>query len=179
MFQSDVVTLMVLCIGGCGAGKTLLLSLLQDKNFNTDTSLVPTVGVNIFTVIAETGKKNSTVEIPVRELGGGLCPLWRDYLRTETCVIFVINSQDLSKAGLVAVKLCEALEELESVSQAQNKVCRLCVVWTRAGDVNTFARLLRLRELLQDSSVISTEIRVDIETQAGLQSLRQWLLQTV
>ena len=171
---------MVLCIGGCGAGKTLLLSLLQDKNFNTDTSLVPTVGVNIFTVIAETaGKKNATVEIPVRELGGGLSPLWRDYLRTETSVIFVINSQDLSKAGLVAVKLCEALAELESVSRERNKVCRLCVVWTRQGDVNTFARLLRLRELLQDSCVICTEIRVDIDTQAGLQSLRHWLVQTV
>ena len=76
------------------------------------------------------------------------------------------------------MKLCETLEVLETVSQTQNKVCRLCVVWTRAGDVNTFARQLRLRELLQDSSVISTEIRVDIETQAGLQSLRQWLLQT-
>ena len=108
-----------------------------------------------------------------------MCLLWRDYLKTETSVIFVINSQDLSKAGLVAVKLCEALEELESVSRAENKVCRLCVVWTRSGDVNTFARLLRLRELLQESSVICTEIRVDIETQAGLQSLRQWLLQTL
>lgn len=77
------------------------------------------------------------------------------------------------------MKLCEALAELESVSRERNRVCRLCVVWTRSGDVNTFARLLRLRELLQDSSVICTEIRVDIETQAGLQSLRQWLLQSL
>ena len=179
MFQSDVVTLMVLCIGGCGAGKTLLLSLLQDKNFNTDTSLVPTVGVNIFTILAQTGKKNTTVEIPIRELGGGPCPLWRDYLKSETSVIFVINSLDLSKAGLVAVKLCETLAELESVSREENKVCRLCVVWTRSGDVNTFARVLRLRELVQDSCVIYTEIRVDIETQVGLQSIRHWLLQSV
>ena len=59
---------MVLCIGSKGAGKTLLLSLLEDNNFNPNTCLVPTVGVNIFTVTAENGKKR--LEIPVRDLGG-------------------------------------------------------------------------------------------------------------
>ena len=155
----------------------MLLSLLQDNNFNTDTSLVPTVGVNIFTVVAETGKKNTTVEIPVRELGGGLCPLGRDYLKTETSVIFVINSQDLSKAGLVAVKLCEALSVLEDVSRHSQQLCRLCVVWTRSGDVTTFTRILRLRELIKDTSVICSEIIFDIETLSGLAVLRDWLVQ--
>ena len=169
---------MVLCIGGKGAGKTLLLSLLEDKNFNPDSCLVPTVGVNIFTVPVETGgKKKKTVEIPVRELGGELSPLWRDYLRTERSVIFVINSQDLSKAGLVAVKLCEALSVLEDVSRHSQQLCRLCVVWTRSGDVTTFTRILRLRELVKDTSVICSEIIFDIETLSGLAVLRDWLVQ--
>ena len=169
---------MVLCIGGKGAGKTLLLSLLEDKNFNPDSCLVPTVGVNIFTVRVETGgKKKKTVEIPVRELGGELSPLWRDYLRTERSVIFVINSQDLSKAGLVAVKLCEALSVLEDVSRHSKQLCRLCVVWTRSGDVTAFTRILRLRELIKDTSVICSEIIFDIETLSGLAVLRDWLVQ--
>ena len=95
----------------------MLLSLLEDKNFNPDSPLVPTVGVNIFRVTTGTARKDKKVEISVRELGGELCPLWRDYLRSESNVIFVINSQDLSKAGLVAVKLCEALAELEELSR--------------------------------------------------------------
>ena len=177
MFQicRDVSDLMVLCIGSKGAGKTLLLSLLEDKTFNPDTCLVPTVGVNIFTVTTEVGKKKT--EIQVRELGGELCPLWSDYLKSERNVIFVINSQDLSRAGLVAIKLCEALSSLEEVSRETNRTCRLVVVWTRAGDIATFSRILRLRQLVRDSSVLCSEIVFDIESLAGLSSLRDWLVQ--
>lgn len=179
MFQicSYVSDLMVLCIGSKGAGKTLLLSLLEDKTFNPDTCLVPTVGVNIFTLhyTTEVGKKRA--EIQVRELGGELCPLWSDYLKIERNVIFVINSQDLSRAGLVAIKLCEALSSLEEVSRESNRTCRLVVVWTRAGDITTFSRILRLRQLVRDSSVLCSEIVFDIESLAGLSSLRDWVVQ--
>ena len=41
---------MVICVGGRASGKTLLLNLLRNKEFDTDTVLVPTVGVNIFRV---------------------------------------------------------------------------------------------------------------------------------
>ena len=41
---------MVICVGGRGSGKTLILNLLRNKDFDTDSLLVPTVGVNIFRV---------------------------------------------------------------------------------------------------------------------------------
>lgn len=42
---------MVICVGGVGAGKTLLLSALcQPASFSPDSPHVPTVGVNIFTL---------------------------------------------------------------------------------------------------------------------------------
>ena len=68
-------------ITGSGAGKSLLLSLLRDREFDTDTALVPTVGVNIFKVEVRTeGSKRSEV-IDIRELGGQLAPVWADYVK--------------------------------------------------------------------------------------------------
>ena len=43
---------MVVCVGGVGSGKSLLLSTLTSSSpsFPPDTSLVPTVGVNLYTL---------------------------------------------------------------------------------------------------------------------------------
>ena len=76
---------MVVCVGGSGAGKSLLLSLLRDRDFDPDTALVPTVGVNIFRVevrAAAGSKKKGKGEIfDIRELGGQLAPVWGDYIK--------------------------------------------------------------------------------------------------
>ena len=89
---------MVICVGGSGAGKSLLLSLLRDRDFDPDTALVPTVGVNIFRVeIKETAleikgaadrikeaactRKSRGKVFDIRELGGQLAPVWGDYIK--------------------------------------------------------------------------------------------------
>jgi hypothetical protein len=52
---------MVLCVGGPGAGKSLLLSALcEPASFSPDSVLVPTVGVNIFSL---RGRDNRQVDI--------------------------------------------------------------------------------------------------------------------
>ena len=89
---------MVICVGGSGAGKSLLLSLLRDGDFDPDTALVPTVGVNIFRVEikeaaveikgaadrikeAACSRKSRGKTIDIRELGGQLAPVWGDYIK--------------------------------------------------------------------------------------------------
>ena len=44
-------------------------------------------------------------------------------------------------------------------------------------DITTFTRVLRLKELIRDSTVLCEEIIFDIETLAGLTALRAWLVQ--
>jgi len=167
---------MVVCVGGSGSGKTLLLKLLCDKQFNKDTALVPTVGVNLYNKDIKSGKKRAIVSI--RELGGELAPLWLEYLRSETSLIFVINTLNLGQLGLVGVKLCECLSQLEKNSIVYNQVARLCVLWTREGCVKTVTKLLKLKELLHNSSVVLTEIKFEIDSLCGLTELEHWLGKT-
>jgi len=167
---------MVVCVGAKGSGKTFLLKLLLDREFDQDSVLVPTVGVNIFTKDLRCGKR--TVPVPIRELGGELAPLWVEYLKSETSLIFVVDTINLGQVGLVAVKLCECLALLERNSNSFNQVARLCIVWTRQGCVKTVTKLLKLKELLHSSSVILTEVRFDQITLSGISELEQWLSST-
>lgn len=167
---------MVVCVGGKGCGKTLLLKSLLDRDFEHDSVIVPTVGVNIFSKDLKCGKKKFSVSI--RELGGELAPLWVEYLQSETSLIFVVNTLNLGQVGLVAVKLCECLALLERNSNSLNQVARLCIVWTRQGCVKTVTKLLKLKELLHNSSVVLTEISFVKETLSGITELEQWLLST-
>ena len=167
---------MVVCVGGKGSGKTLLLKLLVDRNFEQDSVIVPTIGVNIFNKDIKCRKKK--ISVSIRELGGELAPLWVEYLQTETSLIFVVNTLNLGQLGLVAVKLCECLALLERNSRSFNQVARLCVVWTRQGCVKTVTKLLKLKELLHNSSVILTEVTFDQKNLSGISELEQWLAST-
>ena len=59
------------------------------------------------------------------------------------------------------------------------QVCRLCIVWTRSADTSLITRLVRLKELLHDTSVVTTQIVFDINnSDPGLSQLQTWLLST-
>ena len=64
---------MVVCVGGVGSGKTLLLKFLTEDQFEPDSYLVPTVGVNIYNKTINSGKRK--LSLSIRELGGELAPL--------------------------------------------------------------------------------------------------------
>ena len=72
--------------------------ILRDRDFDPDTALVPTVGVNIFSVEikeaaaeikgaadrikeAACSKKSRGKIFDIRELGGQLAPVWGDYIK--------------------------------------------------------------------------------------------------
>ena len=60
------------------------------------------------------------------------------------------------------------------------QVCKLCLVWTRSGDISPISRLLRLTELLHQSPVISCQVSLDIETPGpALDKIQAWLLATL
>ena len=120
---------MVFCVGVESAGKSFLLSSLCDPSFQQDTNLVPTVGINIFTL-----NTDSRTTATIRELGGALCAVWSSYIASETKLIFVIDSSDLGSVALVATKLTECAALLEENSVKENKVIiksySVCVTMT-------------------------------------------------
>jgi len=117
---------MVICVGAVSAGKSFLLSALCDPSFQQDSYIVPTVGVNIFTLNID-----SRTCATIRELGGALCAVWSSYIASETKLIFVVDSSDIASIALVATKLTECAALLEENSARENKVGRLCIVWTK------------------------------------------------
>lgn len=70
----------VLCLGPKGSGKTTLLKKLQEaEGIDNTYSPVATVGTNIYDVyyLNRHGKKQM---LTVREIGGEMASLWRNYL---------------------------------------------------------------------------------------------------
>ncbi|XP_055523744.1 ADP-ribosylation factor-like protein 16 [Wyeomyia smithii] len=113
-----------LCLGPISAGKTLLLTCLQNQDSVTFTShSVPSVGTNLFTiripptVIDEkdinakpSPRKQDVVQ--VREVGGCLAPIWRDYLdKTVDRVIYVVDTSNLCQISAAGVLLYSMLAE--------------------------------------------------------------------
>jgi len=166
---------MVICVGAVSAGKSFLLSALCDPSFEKDSNIVPTVGVNIFTLNID-----SKACATIRELGGALCAVWPSYIASETKLIFVIDSSDIASIALVATKLTECVALLEENSARENKVGRVCIVWTKldrsASQLPRLREVLCLQQLLLDSTLVVTEVLWDPSTCTGLAELRSWVI---
>lgn len=102
----------ILCLGPKGSGKTLLLNTLQDPDLVNDTShSIQTIGTNIFTIKlpppANETKKSSTNAkryVQIRELGGSIAPMWKNYYDGVEKILYVIDTSNLcqiSAAGTV------------------------------------------------------------------------------
>lgn len=57
------------------SGKTLLMKSLQGENIDEATHTVPTNGTNMFTIRNDDGH----FEVVIRELGGSMAPIWKQY----------------------------------------------------------------------------------------------------
>lgn len=93
----------VLCLGPKGSGKTLLLNTLQDSDQVNDTShSIQTIGTNIFTLklpvsSSESKKSAGSIKryVQVRELGGSIAPMWKNYYDDVEKIIYVIDTSNL------------------------------------------------------------------------------------
>lgn len=103
-----------LCLGPKGSGKSHLLSSLQSpESINFTTHSVATVGTNLFSIKLpekKPGKSNKKVNlkkyITIREVGGLMAPLWKNYLSNVAKILFVVDTSNLcqiSAAGTLLI----------------------------------------------------------------------------
>lgn len=92
---------MALCLGPTGSGKTLLLKKLQNVNsVNKTTPSVATVGTNLFDI-----KLNDGTQVSIRELGGLMAPLWKNYFVNVKKIIYVVDASNLCQISAAGVLL--------------------------------------------------------------------------
>ncbi|KAK5647344.1 hypothetical protein RI129_002236 [Pyrocoelia pectoralis] len=94
----------MLCLGPTGSGKTLLLKKLQHSDkVDCTSSSVPTVGTNICTI------KRQNFTIIVRELGGTIAPLWKQYFNGVLKIMYVVDASNLCQISAAGVLFYEVL----------------------------------------------------------------------
>jgi ADP-ribosylation factor-like protein 1 len=93
-----------LCVGPKNSGKTMLMTSIQyPGSVNFTTHSVNTVGTNIYTInftpVANENrptKKNQKRSINVRELGGEMAVMWKNYYaESVNKIIFVVDTSNL------------------------------------------------------------------------------------
>lgn len=111
---------MCLCLGPTGSGKTLLLKTLQNREaVDTMSSTVPTIGTNLVTV-----RFGNQKQIAIREVGGAMAPIWRNYYSCIRSIIYVVDASNLCQIAAAGVLLYTILAE---PSLQKVKVCNICV----------------------------------------------------
>uniref|UniRef100_A0A6V7JL90 ADP-ribosylation factor-like protein 16 n=1 Tax=Bracon brevicornis TaxID=1563983 RepID=A0A6V7JL90_9HYME len=149
----------------------MLMKRLQDGNELDDASqTVPTNGVNLFTVKSKDGH----FDMVIKEIGGSIAPMWKNYFNKVSKIIYVIDASNLcqiSAAGVLFysllvepklehVKIALVLGKMDlSYRQMRNEALLMI----------HFARLKR--EVRQDITVIEASAM----TGQGVETIRDWL----
>lgn len=103
----------VLCLGPKYSGKTHLLTKLTKLQLGenvTSPHIVPTIGTNIFPIklpakqkIASKQQQKSNVYVQVREVGGTMAPMWKNYLNDVKKLMYVVDTSNLCQISAAGI----------------------------------------------------------------------------
>lgn len=104
-------TISCLCLGPKGAGKSHLLSSLQcSESINFTSYSVQTAGTNLFTInlpetknSAKNKKNNIKKVINIREVGGLMASLWKNYLTNIEKILYVVDTSNLCQISAAGI----------------------------------------------------------------------------
>lgn len=97
---------MTLCLGPTSSGKTLLLKKLQNyEEINLTTNSVPSVGINIFTILSP----DKIQFDEVKELGGSVASIWKKYYNGVRKIMYVVDASNLCQISAAGVLLYDLL----------------------------------------------------------------------
>jgi len=185
LFVGPVLVLMaevqLLVLGPEGVGKTVMLKRLQTltaqqnlaqaqqkQELGEAPSTIPTIGVNLVTVTHH--RKKYTF----RELGGAMGPIWNNYFKEATGLVYVIDMANHTQIASACIQLLEVL----SSKQTQEMAVLLIFNKIDSPDcmsMSEVSAIIRLREVQanarQDISVLECSFREG----AGLDRILKWL----
>lgn len=185
---------MILLVGPSGVGKTLLLKQLEETSKSFDkkarhkdgistsgsmsgfaqateiaAATVPTIGTNLMSL--NFGKKKA---VDVREVGGSMGPLWKNYYKDAAKIIYVI---DISNPHQVSSATCRLLEMLNS-RNVENTPCLLLL-----NKIDNFSAvshtemksMLMLDDILVHGSQPITSLETSAKYGTGIMEVIDWV----
>ncbi|XP_070506042.1 ADP-ribosylation factor-like protein 16 [Chironomus tepperi] len=171
-----------LCVGPKNSGKTMLLTSIQyPDSVNFTSHSVNTVGTNIFTINYVPSadkkplKKNAKKSITVRELGGEMAVMWKNYYsEAVNKIIFVVDTSNLCQISCAGVLLYSILVE------PRLQKTKICLVLTKMDYAyrqmrNEALLMLQIETLKKQVPQDITIIEASAITKEGLDQITEWL----
>ncbi|XP_067012549.1 ADP-ribosylation factor-like protein 16 [Anabrus simplex] len=162
--------MLCLCLGPTSSGKTLLLKKLQNReNIDLTSNTVPTVGTNLVTIKFENQK-----EITIREIGGAMAPIWRNYYQGVHKIIYVVDASNLCQIAAAGVLLYTILAEPSL--QKTKVLLALSKMDTSYRQMRNEALLmLQLSRLKKEIPQEITVVETSAMTGDGTENVLKWL----
>lgn len=102
---------MALVLGAQSTGKTTLLKRLSSctargsyTNLDETPSTIPTVGTNLVNITLSRKK-----EITLRELGGCMGPIWKNYFKDFSVLLYLVDMSNKTQVSSSCIQLLEVL----------------------------------------------------------------------
>lgn len=131
---------------------------------------LPTVGTNLVSI-----RLTRKIESTLREVGGCMAPIWKNYLKDAKSLIYVV---DLSNRAHVSASCIQMLELLSSPHLAQKPVLILLNKIDAPSRMkrNFFASLVRLDDMMHHAEQPITVLEISAISGHGLGAVHQWLI---
>lgn len=171
----------LLVLGPEEAGKTLMLKRLQtitsqmnlpqaqrQPDLGEAPPTIPTVGVNLVSV--NLYRKKYTF----RELGGAMGPIWSNYFKDASMLMYVIDASNRTKVAASCIQLLDVL------SSKQTQTLPVALIFNKVDNSSSMSMtellsILRLNDVIlcarQDITVIETSFR----NGQGMDEILKWL----
>ena len=171
----------LLVLGPEGVGKTVMLKRLQTltaqqnlaqaqqkEDLGEAPSTIPTIGVNLVTLT------HNRKKYTFRELGGAMGPIWSNYFKDASCLVYVIDTAKRTQVASTSIQLLEVL----SSNETQDMPMLLILNKIDSPDCMTMCEisvLIRLPDIVANARQDITILECSFREGTGLHEILKWL----
>ena len=171
----------LLILGPEGVGKTVMLKRLQTltaqqnlaqaqqrEDLGEAPSTIPTIGVNLVTLTHN--KRKYTF----RELGGAMGPIWKNYFKDASYLVYVIDTARRTQVASSCIQLLEVLSSKETQEMP------VLLIFNKIDSpdcmsMSEISTLIRLPDILGNAKQDITVLECSFREGTGLHGILKWL----